>query len=30
VQKTVNKLSLATRDDIKRLEEKIDRLLAGE
>jgi len=30
VQKTVSKLSLATRDDIKRLEEKLDRLLAGE
>ena len=27
VQKAVDKLELATRDDIKRLEEKLDRLL---
>ena len=30
VHKTVDKLELATRDDIKRLEEKLDRLLSKE
>lgn len=30
MHKTVDKLNLATRDDIKRLEEKLDRLLAKE
>ena len=30
VHKTVDKLELATRDDIKRLEEKLDRLLGKE
>ena len=30
VTKTVDKLNIATKDDIKRLEEKVDKLLAGE
>jgi poly(hydroxyalkanoate) granule-associated protein len=30
VSKTVDKLNIATKDDIKRLEEKVDKLLAGE
>ena len=30
VAKTVDKLNLATKGDIKRLEEKVDKLLAGE
>jgi len=30
VEKTVDKLNLATKSDIRRLEEKVDKLLAGE
>jgi len=30
VEKTVDKLNLASKSDIKRLEEKVDKLLAGE
>lgn len=30
VEKTVDKLNLATKKDLQRLEEKIDKLLAGE